>query len=641
MSCGGESLLNTRGRKRNMEIKTFRQLMLLLAMLLAVRTALAHQDVHTYSDPRAYQQRHLELDLVTDFAARRLAGTATISFTRGTRADGRLVLDTRDLLIRSVALVDAGTSSLLPFELGKHDPILGRALTIHLPRELPPSFVLAVSYETSPEASGLQWLTPRQTAGGRHPFLFSQSQAIHARSWVPLQDTPAARITFGATISTPPELLAVMSAARVAEASAAGRHVFEMRQAIPSYLLAIAVGELEFGEIGARTGVYAEPEVLESALAEFEDTEKMLEISEALFGAYRWERYDLLILPPSFPYGGMENPRLSFITPTVLAGDKSLVSLIAHELAHSWSGNLVTNANWEEFWLNEGFTTFLEGRITGALYGERQQRMEERLGYESLLEAFGQLEPRFQKLKVELEGVDPDAIFSVVPYEKGRMMLDWLATEFGDQVINAFLTEWFDTNAFGSVTTADFLDHLQNKLLDRHPGKVTMDEVRAWIYEPGLPDNAIIPPTGVFAEVEAARDAWLAGRLKAARIDTGDWSTQDWLFFLNNLPGKLSKRQMKDLDQTFDLTNSSNNEIAHSWLRMAIRNDYRPAWPRLEQYLLSIGRNKLIKPLYEELAKSDEGMRFARRVFEQAKPGYHPQTLAAVMKIVYPAEVGS
>ncbi len=615
-----------------------KKLLILPLILFLISTALAGNDVHSFANSDAYRQTHLSLDLAVNFERQRLVASASIRFTRLTPESPALVLDTRDLLVRSVHLLQGTDSRLVPFVLGNHDEVLGRPLSVHLPELLDEEFVLSIRYETSPGASGLQWLNPRQTAGGEQPFLFSQSQAIHARSWVPIQDTPAARFTYDAVVTTPPAITAVMSAERLAGQSSAGRHLFEMKQPIPSYLLAIAAGDLVFGAIGPRTGVYAEPPVLEAALAEFEDTEKMLEVTEELFGPYRWERYDLLILPPSFPYGGMENPRLSFITPTVLAGDKSLVSLIAHELAHSWSGNLVTNADWEDFWLNEGFTTFLEGRITGALYGERQQRMEERLGYESLQEAFEEMEPQFQKLKVELEGVDPDAVFSVVPYEKGRMLLDWLAGEFGDEVMNEFLTSWFNENAFGSVTTDDFLDYLQAHLLERHPGKVSMEEVKAWIFEPGLPDTAVIPPTGVFADVEAARNGWLAGKLKARRIDTSGWSTQDWLFFLNNLPDELSAKQLKALDKAFDLTNSGNNEIAHSWLRIAIRNDYQPAWPRLEKYLLSIGRNKLIKPLYQELAKTDEGLAFARQIFARAKPGHHPLTVFVVENILYPPE---
>ncbi len=607
-----------------------------LLLLCVAGVVCAGTDVHSYADLRQFQQQHLALNLRVDFEARQLIGTADIRLRRSADAGRTLVLDTRDLLVRSVSLAGKGENELLAFELGADDEILGRALSIRLPQDLADNFTVSICYETSPGASGLQWLTPRQTAGGKHPFLFSQSQAIHARSWVPIQDTPAARFTYEARINTPAELLAVMSADNDPAVVRDGHYTFRMQQRIPSYLLAIAAGNLEFAAIGPRTGVYAEPELLKASVAEFEDTEKMLEIGEQLFGPYRWERYDLLILPPSFPYGGMENPRLSFITPTVLAGDKSLVSLIAHELAHSWSGNLVTNADWGDMWLNEGFTTFLESRITEALYGKRQRIMEERLGYEGLLDTLASKEPRFQTLRTELKDEDPDLVFSDVPYEKGRLMLVWLDQQFGGEAMNAFLAQYFDEYAFKSIDTEAFLEYLDRNLLQKNPGRVSLAEVRAWIYEPGLPAGAPVPPADVFAPVDAARSDWLGGKTAASAIDTRDWSTQDWLYFLNNMPETLTAKQLQALDKAFGLTAVGNNEVAHSWLRIAIRNNYRPAWPRLENYLTTIGRNKLVKPLYMDLMKTSEGAAFARRVFEEARPGYHPLTVTVNHGILYP-----
>lgn len=610
---------------------------LMLAMMLAIPLRLAAEDVHSYANLTDYLQTELTLDLDVDFQQRKLLGSATLNMERQSKSASReLVLDTRDLLIRQVVLLKGKRETWLPFRLAESDPILGRALHIQLPRRLPKQFEILIRYETEPEASGLQWLNPRQTAGGEQPFLFSQSQAIHARSWVPLQDSPSARFTYSATIRTPADLRAVMSADNDPDALRNGVYQFEMQQPIPSYLLAIAAGDLDFRAIGPRTGVYAEPLLLDASVAEFADTERMLETGESLFGPYRWGRYDLLILPPSFPYGGMENPRLSFITPTVLAGDKSLVGLIAHELAHSWSGNLVTNSSWRDLWINEGFTVFLESRIMEALYGERRRVMDERLGYEDLQEDLARLEPALQQLSADLEGRDPDLVFSNVPYEKGRLMLVWLDQQFGREVMNAFLIDYFDHFAFKSIDTERFLAYVDEHLLQLKPGTVSIDDLKAWIFAPGLPADAPIPPADVFADIDKARAQWLAGSLQASVIDREEWSTQSWLYFLNNLPESLSGDQLAELDDAYSLTDAGNNEIAHSWLRIAIRNSYEPAWMRLESYLLTIGRNKLIKPLYTELMNIDGGPQFARRVFEKARPGYHPLTVTVNERIVYP-----
>src|SRR5690606_28522152 len=338
---------------------------LMLSMLMSspavFSAAIAAEDPHSFTNAAAFRTTHIALDLTADFSRKRLVGHVDLTLDRLDEDARELVLDTRDLTVRSVELRGADRSPL-QFRLDKPDPILGSALRIAMPAG-DETLVVSIEYETSPNASGLQWLEPAQTAGGKHPYLYSQSQAIHARSWIPLQDTPAIRTTYEARIRTPRELLAVMSARNDVKTERDGDYSFRMPQPIPSYLIALGIGDLAFKPIGSRTGVFAEPATIEAAAYEFADTEAMLEACEKLFGPYRWERYDLLILPPSFMWGGMENPRLTFLTPTVISGDRSLVALIAHELAHSWSGNLVTNANWNSVWLNEGFTVYLERRI--------------------------------------------------------------------------------------------------------------------------------------------------------------------------------------------------------------------------------------------------------------------------------------
>jgi aminopeptidase N len=402
-----------------------------------------------------------------------------------------------------------------------------------------------------------------------------------------------------------------------------------MQQPIPSYLIALAIGDLEFKSMGERTGVYAEPELLEAAAKEFEDTESMLISTEEKYGAYSWDRYDLLILPPSFPFGGMENPRLSFITPTVIAGDKSLVSLIAHELAHSWSGNTVTNATWRDLWLNEGFTTYLTYRIMEMIYGTDRYNMEAVLGYQDLQADIASLPANDQIMAIDLRGRNPDDVFSNIPYEKGALFLREIEQKIGRDNFDSFLLAYFDEFAFKSITTDQFIAYLDETLLSDYPDALSKDRINEWIFEPGIPEGAPVPESDAFAKIDTARAGFLSGDLSPSDIETANWTVHEWLYFLNNLPEQLSDEQLLALDSAFNLTESRNNEIAHSWLMIAVANEYRPAYDRLYNYLVSIGRNKLVKPLYRELVKTDEGKAFAKRAFEEAKPGYHPLTISA------------
>ncbi|MFN2333367.1 MAG: M1 family metallopeptidase [Wenzhouxiangellaceae bacterium] len=588
-------------------------------------------DPHSFSNHDQVAVSHLALDLEVDFGRQTLHGNVTLELDRkGDVNHNRLVLDSRDLEIHDINQVGAdGTLTPLSWRLAGADPeqaYLGSALVIALKSA---TDRVRIDYTTSPEAFGLQWLDAAQTTTGR-PFLFSQSQPIFARTWVPLQDSPAVRYTFEASIGVPAKLMAVMGAAGNPESIRAdGRYNFTMPQPIPSYLMAIAVGELAFKSTGPRSGVYAEPALLDAAVDEFSQLEAMIDAGEALYGNYRWDRYDLLILPPSFPFGGMENPRLSFITPTVIAGDKSLTALIAHELAHSWSGNLVTNAAWRDLWLNEGFTTYFESRITEVLYGERRRLMEATLDYQGLVAELEELDDAEQILARDLAGQDPEQAFNGLPYDKGRLFLDWLEARFGRERFDAFLNRYFDDFAFNSITTEDFLAYLQRNLLESNAGVVSMDQVRAWIFEPGLPEFAVIPESDAFERVNDWRQRWLAGEVELEALPAGKWTVSEWRRFLLGLGDQLDLDDMTALDQAFGLTASGNVEILYLWLVRSIETRYTPGIERLERFLLEVGRNKFVRPLYQELANREWGLKWAREVYQRARPGYHPLTRQA------------
>ncbi len=574
---------------------------LLLAALL-----LSH-DPHSYAQPELVRVEHLSLDLRVDFAKKKLIGTAKLRITPGAK---QLVLDTRDLKIRNVSA---------PYELGKSDPILGTPLTIRI---APKTRFVTISYETSPEASALQWLDPPQTAGKKHAYLLSQSQAINARSWVPIQDSPQVRFTYDATIRVPKNLIAVMSAENPQKRNATGVYHFHMPQPVPAYLLALAVGDIGFRPFSNISGVYAEPAVLEKAHHEFEDTPRMIETAESLYGPYRWSRYDILVLPPSFPYGGMENPRLTFLTPTLIAGDRSLVSVVAHELAHSWSGNLVTNATWNDFWLNEGFTTYIERRIDEKLYGRELSEMEYMLGGTDLETEFKELPPEDQGLQINWAGKNPDEAPSVVPYEKGALFLRLIEETAGREKFDRFLRSYFDQNAFRSMSTERFVEILKSEGL-------APENIEAWIHGPGLPPNAPKPHSETFAKVNAQIEVWRNGT-PASSLDTRGWVTHQWIHFIRGLPATLTTAQLKQLDDQFRFTWSGNSEILEAWLERVIENRYEAAYPALEQFLTSQGRRKYLKPLYTKLAATPEGLALAKHIYAKARPTYHPLSQATI-----------
>ncbi len=600
-------------------------------------------DESSYAEPDKVRMTHLILDLTVDFDKKQLAGTATLDMNWFDDDASDLVLDTSDLAINAVEGGDGtGDWKPLTFTLAPADPVLGSKLTIHMPEKGKPGHMrqVRITYATSPHAAGLQWLDPAQTSDKKTPFMFSQSETIHARSWIPLQDTPGVRFSYLANIHVPKDMVAVMAAdyGDPEVRQVASTYQFTMPQMIPSYLLAIAVGNLQFHRISDRSGVWAEPEMLAKATAEFSDTEKMIEAAEGLYGQYRWGRYDLLVLPPSFPIGGMENPKLTFVTPTVIVGDKSLVSLIAHELAHSWSGNLATNASWKDGWLNEGITTYVQGRITEALYGVDVATMERQIDQQELQAEYkdGKIPPALQLLALDplKPGQSPDEDLSDTAYTKGAWFMHFLEQKFGRATFDPFLKGYFDTFAFQSVTSDDFEKYLRTNLLPKNPSAVTDAQLHAWLHEPGIPAFAVPAHSATLDAVDAARKAWLGGGALPAADVTGKWVTQEWVYFLEGMPAKPSTEQLDALDKAYHFTGTPNGEIAQHWYPLTVAGGYTQARPQLAEFVQSVGRQKLILPIYTALAKTKEGLAFARDTFAKAKPGYHPLTAAAVQGIL-------
>ncbi|MBE7215075.1 M1 family metallopeptidase [Shewanella benthica] len=583
-----------------------------------------NRDYHSFANVDEIRVKHLALDLDVDFAAKQLTGVAELTLDYIDTSCRHLWLDLRDLTILEVR-DDKGDA--LTFSIDKHDPILGERLNISL---LSQTASVNLHYQTSPNAQGLQWLTPEQTSGKSLPFLFSQSQPVNARSWIPLQDSPKARITFEAIVKVPVGMRAVMSAMNDATASLDGEFSFFMEKSMPTHLLAIAVGDLAFGKIGDRTGVYAEPEVLDAAVKEFEDTELMVEIAESLLGPYPWGRYDMIVLPPSFPFGGMENPRLAFITPTLIAGDKSLVSTVAHELAHSWTGNLVSNATWRDLWLNEGFTTYFTNRIVEAVFGKEQAELEVVLEYGRLKEELVATEFAEQNLPANVQTQDPNEAFNRFTYDKASMFVHDLERRLGREAFDKFLYTYVQHFAFEAITTETFIEYAKQTLLVEHGDKLSEAELLEWVYGCGMPDWFTAPVSNSLDKVEAAIESWLQG-IQASSLETDSWRVHHWQYFLNSLPEALSQEQLMELDECFNLTQSTNAEIACDWFRVAIRNHYDPVLPALSDYLIRIGRGKFVRPLYSELQIAGYETEI-KQIYSQARVGYHPSIVVQLDK---------
>ncbi|MCK8141581.1 M1 family metallopeptidase [Flavobacterium sp. I-SCBP12n] len=585
-------------------------------------------DKHTFSKPNLAVVKHLDLDINVNFETQSISGKASWQIDNVSKGK-EIIFDENTLTITKITLGDEEKET--QFKLGKEVELHGRPLHITIE---PNTTKVNIYYHTNKGAVALQWLTPQQTADKNKPFLFSQGESIWSRTWIPCQDSPGIRFTYNAKVTVPKDLMAVMSAINPQQKNDTGIYTFKQDKAIPSYLMAIAVGDIEFKSIDNRTGVYAEPSVLKKAAWEFAELGKMVAAAEKLYGPYRWGRYDVLVLPPSFPYGGMENPNLTFLTPGVIAGDRSLTSLLAHELGHSWSGNLVTNATWDDIWLNEGFTTYVEHRIGEAIFGKKEAKMQDVLTRkvldDSMLE-FGITNPD-TRLKVDLARRNPDDGISEIPYEKGYNFLKVIEQAVGREKFDIFIRNYFDAHAFKSITTEDFIAYLNENLIKND--KVLADKIKAedWIYKPGIPTNIVPSVSKDFNAIDLIQKSWRKTGVKG--LSQKIKSTTEKQHFIDYLPEDITPKEMADIDAEFNFTKDGNFVIKRQWFVPAMRSQYTIAYPAIEQFMIATSRTGSLMTLYKQMVKTSEGKIWAKKIFEKAKSGYHATTIQSVESLL-------
>ncbi len=580
-------------------------------------------DHYSYSNPESVLVEHMEAEWKISFVKRTLEGHVVLTIEqKNQHKNQQLILDSRDLNIARVELSSDGTKfEKIRFEAGKNDPVKGKSLVIRLKKS---SKYIRVFYSTNPKVPGLQWLKKEQTINKKKSLFFNIACPIHARDLFPIQDSPQVRITYKIKIKTDPQLMVLMSAENnPTEKSNHGHYEFVMTKPIPPYLIGLAVGDFKFKPLSDRTGIYAEPSMLEKAAQEFKSLPAMMTVAESLYGAYQWGRYDLLILPPSFPAGGMENPLLTFLNPSIITGDQSLISVIVHELAHAWSGNLVTNATWNDVWLNEGFTTYFQNRIVEVLYGTEQSEIEARLNYEAFLKQKESLRPHEQILDQNLYNPNPDAVFTHTPYVKGFLFLKHLERVFGRETFDQFLLDYIKHFSFKSLSTFEFEAYLKQYLLDANPTQAEKACVKQWLHEADFPNAFIEPSDRALTQIAEQAKQYSEGTRSIQQLDITHWRGQQWGYFLNQLSASLSTIQLQELDQAFYFSQSTNASLVSRWLVLGIQHHYQPAYEHLEDYLLSTGRLSLIEPLYQALVKTEKDRCLAIDIYSKARSSYH------------------
>ncbi|KAK3833938.1 MAG: peptidase family M1-domain-containing protein [Linnemannia elongata] len=599
-------------------------------------------DPNSQSNLDEVKTSHIHLNLAVDFVAKTLAGSAELDIEAIADNVSKLILDTSFITIHSATLNDAP----LKYTLADRNEKYGSALTIELGKALAKGdkAKVVIGYATTEECTACQWLEPSQTVGKKHPYLFTQCQAIHARSMVPCQDSPSIKLTYSANINAP--LRAVMSAVPTGEekqTNGTTTYKFHQKTRMPSYLIALAVGNLEGREIGPRSTVWTEPEVIEAAAWEFVDTESFIRTGEELLTPYDWGRYDLLVLPASFPYGGMENPCLTFVTPSLLAGDRSLVDVVAHEIAHSWMGNLVTTENWEHFWLNEGFTVFVERKILGRMQGKEHAEFSAIIGHKAMVESvemYGNDHP-FTALRPCLRGEDPDDAFSSIPYEKGFNLLYYLEKHLGGpEVFEPYVRAHVQEFAGRSINTDDWKAFLYS-FMEKNFGQEKVDLLNKVDWEAWLAGTGMPPVENKFDDTLAKACNCLCKKWDHSRTvekptefspkDIEEFSPTQKVVFLERVSelDSLPHSHLELMDQTYGLTQVRNAEIKFRWHMICLKANYEKMYPEVAEFASTMGRMKFCRSLLRALYLAKNGAELARATFKKHRAFYHP--IAATM----------
>ena len=617
------------------------------------------EDISSYSNFNEIIQKELDIDISLDFEKKQMIGKMDINYEIINQEISKIILDLKGPEIVSVEYIQKDEegedlkSIKLNYEIYSENEFkdsLGTPLIIYLDNiknnkevdykkiiELK-TLLIRIQFITTEKCTGIQFLTKEQTYTKKYPFMFTQCEAIQCRSLFPVQDSPSVKSTYKVTTSIESPLTflfgGIIKTKYYDSNTKKNITLFEQNIPIPSYLVAFVAGELEYGRISERCGVWTEVGLCKKACNEFKDAETYIKIAEEyLDHPYEWEVYNLLVLPFSFPYGGMENPNLTFVTPALLAGDRSMSNVIGHEISHSWTGNLVTNKNWKNFWVNEGFTTFMERKLDSALLGEDMENLEAIVGNNELIADIKLLgeDSEYTKLSADYGGNDPDDGFSTAPYEKGYQFLIYIEKLIGKDVFKEVMQKYIKKYRLKSVDHTAFKGVLEEVIKEKFKEKA--DEIigkidwEKWLYEKGIPKYTNEFSSEYLKDAEKLAEDFLNEKEDNETVlkKFKEWHTNVKLAFLNYLSehkDKINETICQNLKKKLNLAEEYNSEIKYMWYLLALDKKIESEIPNIKKFLETHGRLKYIRPIY--FAWMEKDFNEAKEFFDKVKYLYHP-----------------